>query len=84
MPVKGVDGLKASAGVTSAIAVVEKAGTNIIQFKLPNFYSEFGKEIEQRTGELLTGKMKPEEFVDAMQKKADEVAADPDIKKFNR
>ena len=70
--------------MTSAIAVVEKAGKNIIKFQLPNWYSSFGKEIEQRTGELLTGKMKPEEFVDAMQKKADEIAKDPDIKKFTR
>jgi N-acetylglucosamine transport system substrate-binding protein len=84
MPVKGVTDLKASAGVTSAIAIVEKAGTNIIEFKLPDWYSSFGKEIEQRTGELLTGKLKPEEFVDAMQKKADEIAKDPDIKKFTR
>lgn len=84
MPVKGVTDLKASEGVKSAIGVVEKAGTNIITFNLPNWYSSFGKEIEQRTGELLTGKMKPEEFVDALQKKADEIAADGDIKKFKR
>ena len=84
MPVAKVEGLKASAGVTSAIAVVEKAGKNIILFQLPNWYSSFGKEIEQRTGELLTGKLKPEEFIDAMQKKADAIAKDPDIKKFTR
>lgn len=84
MPVKEVTGLQASEGVKSAIALVETAGTNIIQFQLPNWYSDVNKEIEQRTGELMTGKMKPEEFVDAMQKKADEVAANPDIPKFKR
>ncbi len=87
MPVSGVTGLKASAGVQSALAVVEKAGANIIQFKMPGWYSSIGGEtgeIQNRTGELLTGKIKPEEFVDAMQKKADEVAADPDVVKFKR
>jgi N-acetylglucosamine transport system substrate-binding protein len=84
MPVAGVTGLKASEGVKSAIAIVEKAGKNIIEFKLPDFYSSFSKEIEQRTGELLTGKMKPEEFIDALQKKADDIAKDPDIPKFKR
>jgi N-acetylglucosamine transport system substrate-binding protein len=84
MPVKDVTGLNASEGVKSAIAVVEKAGTNIIEYNLPNWYSEFNKEIEVRTGELLTGVIKPEEFVDLMQKKADEIAANPDIPKFKR
>jgi N-acetylglucosamine transport system substrate-binding protein len=84
MPVKGVTDLKASEGVKSAIAVVEKAGSNIIEFNLPNWYSEFGKEIETKTGELMTGVIKPEEFVDAMQKKADDIAANPDIPKFKR
>ncbi len=32
----------------------------------------------------MTGIIKPEEFVDAMQKKADEIAANPDITKFKR
>ena len=84
MPVSGVTDLKATEGVKSAIAVVETAGKNIIEFKLPDWYSEFGKEIEQRTGELLTGVVKPEGFVDLMQKKADEIAANADIKKFKR
>jgi|GEM_PF-108729 len=85
MPVKSVTGLQASEGVKSAIALVEKAGVNTIIFALPDFYSSFQKEVlEPRTGELLTGKIKPEDFVAALQKKADEIAADPDIKKFKR
>lgn len=84
MPVSGVTDLKATEGVKSAIAVVEKAGKNIIEFKIVDWYSEFSKEIEQRTGELLTGVVKPEGFVDLMQKKADEIAANADIKKFKR
>ncbi len=84
MPVKGLTDLKASSGVNSAIATVNAAGSNIITFNAPNWYSALGKEIEQRTGELLTGKIKPAEFADLMQKKADAVAKDPDTKKFKR
>ena len=84
MPVKGIADLKASSGVNSAIAVVNKAGNNIISFKAPDWYSGISKEIEQRTGELLTGKIKPAEFLDLMQKKADATAKDPDVKKFKR
>jgi N-acetylglucosamine transport system substrate-binding protein len=84
MPVKGITDLKASSGVNSAIAVVNKAGNNIISFKAPDWYSGIGKEIEQRMGELLTGKINPAGFLDAMQKKADATAKDPDVKKFKR
>jgi N-acetylglucosamine transport system substrate-binding protein len=84
MPVKEVTGLQATEGVKSAIGLVEKAGTNIIEFNLPGWYSEFSKEIDTKTGELMTGIIKPEEFVDAMQKKADDIAANPDIPKFKR
>lgn len=84
MPVKDVTGMQATEGVKSAIAIVDNAKGAIIKFNLPGWYSSFGKEIEQRTGELLTGVIKPEEFVNLMQKKADEIAADPEIKKFKR
>lgn len=49
-----------------------------------NWYSQLNKEIEQRTGELMTGTIKPADFISNMQKAADTVAADPDIKKFKR
>jgi N-acetylglucosamine transport system substrate-binding protein len=84
MPVKDVTGLQASEGVKSAIALVEKAGTNIITWNIGDWYSSFGEELGTKTDELLTGKIKPEGFVDALQAKADEIAKDPDIKKFTR
>ena len=51
---------------------------------MANWYSKINKELEVHTGELLTGKLKPAEFLDVMQKIADEVAADPDTPKFKR
>lgn len=84
MPVKDVTGLQASEGVKSAIALVEKAGDNIINWNVADWYSDIAKELEQRTGELMTGQIKPVEFVDLIQKKADEVAANPDIPKYKR
>ena len=44
----------------------------------------FPGELETRTGELMTGTIKPAEFTAAMQKAADTVASDPDITKFTR
>jgi hypothetical protein len=35
-------------------------------------------------GELLTGRLTPDEFIDRVQAKADEIAEDPDIAKFTR
>ncbi len=52
--------------------------------QVANWYSKINKELEVRTGELLTGVLKPAEFLDAMQKVADEVAADPDTPKFKK
>ncbi|HNP86328.1 MAG TPA: hypothetical protein PKK78_09330, partial [Kouleothrix sp.] len=55
-----------------------------INMNFTNWYSQLNKEIEQRTGELMTGTIKPADFISNMQKAADTVAADPDIKKFKR
>jgi N-acetylglucosamine transport system substrate-binding protein len=85
MPViGGAEGAKVSDGMKSALAVAEGAGTAIIDYQVANWYSKINKELEVRTGELLTGVLKPTEFLDVMQKVADEVAADPDTPKFKR
>jgi N-acetylglucosamine transport system substrate-binding protein len=82
MPVVGAtEGAKISDGMKSALAVVSNAGPAIIDMEVPNYYSKINKELELRTGELLTGKLKPADFLAAMQKVADAVAADPDTPK---
>ncbi len=85
MPVLGgTEGAKLSAAVESAIALADASKGATVLFNLPNWYSAINKDLETFTGELMTGTKKPDEFIAAMQKTADAVAADPDVKKFKR
>ncbi len=85
MPViGGTEGAKLSEAVKSAVALAEGAKGSTVLWNLPNWYSSFSKDLETKTGELMTGTIKPAEFITAMQKSADAVAKDPDIKKFKR
>lgn len=85
MPVTGgTEGAKLSEAVKSAVSLAEGANGVTVIWNLPNWYSSVSKELETRTGELMTGTIKPDEFLTAMQKASDDVAKDPDIKKFKR
>jgi len=85
MPVLGgTEGATLSEAVKSAVALAEGANGVTVLWNLPNWYSSFSKELETGTGELMTGTIKPADFITKMQKAADAVAADPDIKKFTR
>lgn len=85
MPVTGgTEGAKLSEGMKAGVALADASKGVAINFNVTNWYSAISKEIEQRTGELMTGVIKPDEFIANMQKKADEVAKDPDVKKFTR
>ena len=85
MPViGGTDGANLSAAVKSAVALVDDAKGVSVLWNLPNWYSAINKDLETHTGELMTGTIKPAEFITAMQKSADAVAKDPDVKKFTR
>jgi N-acetylglucosamine transport system substrate-binding protein len=82
MPVAGAtEGAKVSEGMKSALAVVDAAKGVIIDMEVGNYYSKIEKDWELHTGELMTGKLKPAEFLDVMQKSADDVAKDPDTPK---
>ncbi len=85
MPVTGgTEGAKLSEGMKAGVALADASKGVTINMNFTNWYSQLNKEIEQRTGELMTGTIKPADFISAMQKAADTVAADPDIKKFKR
>ncbi len=85
MPViGGTEGATLSEAVKSAVALAEGAKGATVLWNLPNWYSSFQKDLETKTGELMTGTIKPADFIAAMQKSADTVAKDPDIKKFTR
>ena len=85
MPViGGTEGATLSEAVKSAVALAEGANGVTVLWNLPNWYSSFATDLETATGELMTGTIKPDEFISKMQKSADTVAADPDIQKFTR
>lgn len=86
MPViGGTEGLELSAGMASAIAAVENAGAEIFSRpKYSSWYSDLGTEVSNNLGEVMTGRMTPDEFIALAQAKADEIAADDEVIKFTR
>lgn len=85
MPViGGTEGANLSAAVQSAIALADASMGATVLWNLPNWYSAVNKDLETKTGELMTGTIKPDQFIADMQKSCDAVAKDPDIKKFKR
>jgi len=80
----GTDGANLSPAVQSAVGMADAAKGVTVLWNLPNWYSSFSTDLGTATGELMTGVKKPADFIAAMQKSADTVAKDPDIKKFKR
>jgi N-acetylglucosamine transport system substrate-binding protein len=85
MPVTGgTEGVDVSSGMSSALAAVEAAGENIFTYRYEDWYTDLSFETRDRMGDLLTLRITPEEFVEAVQAKADEIKANPDIPKYTR
>ncbi|HRW08681.1 MAG TPA: extracellular solute-binding protein, partial [Caldilineaceae bacterium] len=80
----GTDGVELSSAVQSATALVEAAGDNIFDYQIDAWYTPLNDEMRDRTGDLMTGRMSPEEWADALQAKADEIKADDTIPKYSR
>lgn len=85
MPVSGgTEGVELSSAVLSATSIAEAAGDGIFDTQTDAWYTPLNEELRDRTGDLLTGRMSPEEWIDAIQAKADEVKADDTIPKYSR
>ena len=86
MPViGGTEGVQLSTGTESASAMVEKCAGNT--FTWPRFggwYNDLGTESSAKMGDLLTGRITPEEYSETIQAMADKVKADPEVTKFTR
>lgn len=86
MPViGGTEGADVSSSMESALTVVEAAGQDL--FPRPRYntwYRDLVDETKNAMGELLSGRITPEEFIDLAQTMADEIKEDPDIAKFSR
>lgn len=58
------------------------AGDNVFQLQYDTWYAPMKNASKDQVRNLLTGKSTPEQFCENMQKAADQVKADPKIKKY--
>jgi N-acetylglucosamine transport system substrate-binding protein len=82
----GTDGLSLPPGLSSAVAALEKAGNNVLNPRLQDWYTDLNK---QRIGvavlgEMMAGRMTPAEAVKKCQAAADATAKDDSITKYKR
>lgn len=85
MPVQGgTEDASLSPGMKSAVTAAEEAGDETFATPFYGGASQISEEIDNRMGELLTKQITPDEFIDIMQEKADEVLADPDFEVIKR
>ncbi len=80
----GLEGAKASTFMKAQVEMANNAAGAVIIQHIGTWYTAMWSEIEVQSTNLLTGKIKPAEFCDAVQKAADNTAKDPDIKKYKR
>ncbi len=85
MPVTGgTEGVELSAAMVSATGIAEKSGESTFDYRWKDWYTPMADESRDRTGDLLTGRIEPADWMAAMEAKAAEVKADPDIPKYTR
>jgi N-acetylglucosamine transport system substrate-binding protein len=83
--VKGAgEGRELSPGAKSATAAIAAAGANTVYYRWKTWYAQLHDEAVAATGQLMTGGVTPEEYVQRLQKKADEIKNDSSIKKYKR
>ncbi|HEX4812093.1 MAG TPA: N-acetylglucosamine/diacetylchitobiose ABC transporter substrate-binding protein [Nonomuraea sp.] len=83
--VKGAgEGRQLSPGTASASKAVTEAGANTVTYLWQTWYLQLKDEAMAATGELMTGGLKPDAYLERIQKKADELKNDSSIKKFQR
>lgn len=83
--VKGAgDGRPLSPGAKSATEAVAAAGANVVYWRWERWYAQLKDEGIAATGELMTGRLAPDKYLERMQKKADDLKKDTAIKKYKR
>jgi len=85
MPViGGTEGVEVSPAVMSATAVAEASGDATFNYLWKDWYRALADETRDRTGDLLTGRITPDEWMEAVEAMAEQVRNDPDIVKYTR
>ncbi len=85
MPVLGgTEGVELSPAVVSAVAAAEASGDDTFNFNWGNWYNDLNVESQGRMSDLLTGRITPEEWMEAMEAMSAQVKEDPDVIKYTR
>lgn len=85
MPVAGgTEGVELSPAVMSANAIAEASGDATFDYMWKTWYVPLADETRDRTGDLLTGRITPDEWMEAVEAMAAQVREDPDIVKYTR
>jgi len=82
--VGSADGLDLGTAFASAQQVVKNAGTNLFYSMYGTWYTELGTEANNQMGELLNNRLTPAQYIQKVQKMADQVAKDSSIPKYKR
>lgn len=81
----GHEGVTLGAGLKSAIAVQEAAGTNIVTHSnIESWWKPLETELRTQTNELMFGRITADQFCNNMQKSADATKNDPALPKQRR
>ncbi|MFI7602210.1 N-acetylglucosamine/diacetylchitobiose ABC transporter substrate-binding protein [Actinoplanes sp. NPDC049681] len=79
------DSVSGSTALSSASRVLAEAGTNILQWRLNDWYENLDKQWQAAVDDLMRGRIKqPGEFIGRMELAADQIAKDPSVTKFRR
>ncbi|MFJ8077330.1 N-acetylglucosamine/diacetylchitobiose ABC transporter substrate-binding protein [Streptomyces sp. NPDC096176] len=80
----GTDGIELTPGLKSGVAALEKAGENVVNPRLQDWYVALQKEKigVAGLGEMMAGRLTPAEAIKKIQAFADEAAKDDSIKHY--
>jgi N-acetylglucosamine transport system substrate-binding protein len=80
----GTDGIELTPGLKSSVAALDKAGTNVVNPRMQDWYVALQKEKigVAGLGEMMAGRLTPTEAIKKIQAYADETAKDPSIKRY--
>ena len=78
------DGLTLPSGLSSVAQAAKAPATSMFGYRFRTWYPPMGKAVDDATGELMTGRVTPQQWADRVQKAADDVAKDSSVTKRKR
>jgi N-acetylglucosamine transport system substrate-binding protein len=80
----GADSVTGSTALASINTVIKGVGSNLITWRIGDWYGDWFTGHQIPIGELMSGKSNPTKFMDDMQKLSDKIKKDPNVKKQTR